>query len=111
MTAGDALNAGRVAARGCGIGFRPRWDIVAGTPDETATFTEQGLAHLLTNTTTDNQTVSSTTLSAAAWPARISGRHWAKPRGVPPGSPRAPAIYSDTWQHLHSWLGSNCYPG
>lgn len=29
-----------------------------GTPDETATFTEQGLAHLLTNTTTGNQTVS-----------------------------------------------------
>ena len=44
------------------IRFQSRLDIVAGAPDETTTYAEQGLVHFLTNTTTGNQTVSSSNL-------------------------------------------------
>jgi hypothetical protein len=54
--ANDHFGAAVLMAR---IRFQSRLDIVAGAPDETTTFAEQGLVHFLTHTTTGNQTVSS----------------------------------------------------
>jgi hypothetical protein len=39
---------------------------VVGAPDETATFTGQGLVHFLTNTATGNQTISAGSLTGGA---------------------------------------------
>ncbi len=50
------------AVRMARIRFQSRFDIVAGAPDETAAFVEQGLVHFLTNTATGNQAVSSSNL-------------------------------------------------
>ncbi|WP_203906602.1 M4 family metallopeptidase [Rhizocola hellebori] len=57
--ANDHFGAAVLMAR---IRFQSRSDLVAGAPDETATFAEQGLVHFLTNTSTGNQTVSSSNL-------------------------------------------------
>ncbi len=54
--ANDHFGAAVLMAR---IRFQSKFDMVAGAPDETAAFAEQGLVHFLTNTTTGNQTVSS----------------------------------------------------
>jgi Zn-dependent metalloprotease len=57
--ANDHFGAAVLMAR---VRFQSRLDIMAGAPDESTTFTEQGLVHFLTNTTTGNQTVSSSNL-------------------------------------------------